>query len=70
MSEGPRKWSEVSDKEANQYRRNPAQRVAAPGAALIAVGCLGIVANFLLALGLSAVMQNGGGGRPARGDGR
>jgi hypothetical protein len=66
MSDEQHKWSEVSEEEANQYRRDPARRVAAPGTALIVVGCLGIVANLLLALTLNAIRQNQGpGGRPA-----
>jgi hypothetical protein len=49
MSEGQAKWSEVSEEEANQYRGDPARRVAGPGAALVVVGCLGIEANLVLA---------------------
>jgi hypothetical protein len=60
MSEGRHKWSEVSEEEANQYRRNPARRVATPGAGLIIVGCLGIVANVLLAMCLNALRQDRG----------
>jgi hypothetical protein len=66
MSEGKNKWSEVSEEEANQYRREPVRRVAAPAAALIVIGFLGIVANFAFALGLNAILQDRGPGeRPA-----
>jgi hypothetical protein len=60
MSEELPKWSEVSDEEANQYRLHPAGRVAAPGTALIVVGCLGLVANLLLVMTLNAVRQFSG----------
>jgi hypothetical protein len=63
MSEGLEGWAEVSDEEANQYRRDPTGRVAAPATALIVVGCLGIVANSLVAVGLNAIRPGPG---PAR----
>jgi hypothetical protein len=60
MSEGRHKWSEVNDEEANQYRGDPARRVTAPAAALIILGCLGIVANFLPGVGLIVIRQDRG----------
>jgi hypothetical protein len=60
MSEGLHKWSEVSDEEANQYRRDPARGLATPAAALVAVGCLGIAANIVLAVILNAIRHDPG----------
>jgi hypothetical protein len=60
MSEGPEGWAEVSDEEANHYRRDPTRQVAAPATALMVVGCLGIVANLLVAVGLNAIRPSPG----------
>jgi hypothetical protein len=60
MSEGQRKWSEVTEEEANEYRRGAAGRVAAPAAALIVVGCLGLATNLSVAVLLNAIRQDRG----------
>jgi hypothetical protein len=60
MSEGLRKWSEVSEEEATAFRRDPVRRVAALGAALIGVGCFGVVANIFLTLAWSTLSLDQG----------
>jgi hypothetical protein len=55
MSTEPHRWPEVSDEEANAYRRDPARRVERVGNALLVVGCLGLVTNFLAVEGLQAL---------------
>jgi hypothetical protein len=57
MSSGLRRWPEVSDEEANAYRRDPVWRAGRAGAALIAVGWLGLAANFLAAQGLALLVM-------------
>jgi hypothetical protein len=47
MSAGLPRWPEVSDEEANAYRRDPVRRAERAGGALVLVGCLGLAANFL-----------------------
>jgi hypothetical protein len=56
MSVGLPRWPEVSDEEANAYRRDPVRRVERAGDALVAVGCLGLVANLLAVPALSLLM--------------
>jgi hypothetical protein len=67
MSKGRRKWSEVSEDEAGAYQHGPARRAAAPATALVVVASLGLVANCLLGLGLSAFRQNQGPATPPPG---
>jgi hypothetical protein len=60
MTEGRRKWSELSEDEGNEVRHDPSRRVAAPAIMLVIVGCLGLVANCLLGVGLNALRQDRG----------
>lgn len=64
MSDELPKRSEVSDAEANPYRRDPAKRVRVPGTLLVVVGCLGIAANLMLVVFPNALRDRGSVRRP------
>jgi hypothetical protein len=57
MIEGEPKWSEMSEEHVFEYRQAAALGTAAPGSALIVVGCLGICANLVLVMVLHAIRE-------------
>jgi hypothetical protein len=59
MSEEQPQYRQVSDDEANQFRQDPAYRVSGPARSLIAVACLGFVANIALIAGMTLLSQSG-----------